>query len=202
MGFLKESYSNSQAGLVVSFSQEENSKNFFIGENVTEAMNYFNLYLKDGILYEHTEENVALNTMGITTQEAEAARLALDTVLNNIPDEEVETVKVLFPAWKVGMNYVIGDRVRFEDNIYKVLQNHISQDDWTPKSAPSLFAALLVVPNEEGEQETVSEWVQPDSTNAYMLGDKVIFNEEIYESLIDNNIWSPADYPSGWNKIN
>jgi hypothetical protein len=34
-----------------------------------------------------------------------------------------------------------------------------------------------------------------------MTGDKVTFNGEHYESLIDNNTWSPADYPSGWNKV-
>lgn len=49
--------------------------------------------------------------------------------------------------------------------------------------------------------ETILDWVQPDNTNAYMTGDKVIFEEKTYESLIDNNIWSPSAYPTGWRLI-
>ena len=34
-----------------------------------------------------------------------------------------------------------------------------------------------------------------------MTGDKVKFNGKTYESLIDNNIWSPEAYPAGWKEI-
>ena len=53
----------------------------------------------------------------------------------------------------------------------------------------------------ENTDGSIPEWVQPDSTNAYMKGDKVKYNEHIYESLIDNNIWSPDGYPAGWQLI-
>ena len=49
--------------------------------------------------------------------------------------------------------------------------------------------------------ETILEWKQPSSTNPYMKGDKVIFEGKTYESLIDNNVWSPAAYPAGWKNI-
>lgn len=35
----------------------------------------------------------------------------------------------------------------------------------------------------------------------YKMGDRVIYNGKIYESTIDNNVWSPADYPAGWKEI-
>lgn len=53
-------------------------------------------------------------------------------------------------------------------------------------------------PEPEPEPEDIPEWVQPDATNPYMTGDKVVFDGQVYESLIDNNTWSPADYPAGW----
>jgi hypothetical protein len=31
-----------------------------------------------------------------------------------------------------------------------------------------------------------------------MKGDKVMFEGKTYESLIDNNVWSPLDNPTGW----
>lgn len=47
----------------------------------------------------------------------------------------------------------------------------------------------------------MAEWTQPDSTNGYSIGDKVLYNGVIYESLIDNNIWSPEAYPDGWAEV-
>jgi hypothetical protein len=34
-----------------------------------------------------------------------------------------------------------------------------------------------------------------------MTGDKVIYNGQTYQSVIDNNIWSPEAYPAGWTLI-
>jgi hypothetical protein len=36
------------------------------------------------------------------------------------------------------------------------------------------------------------------ATNPVAVGDKVTFEGVHYVSLIDNNTWSPADYPQGW----
>ena len=196
MGFIKEVYSNNRAGLVVAFGRQ-NSENFIDTDNVQEAMDYFNMYLQDNNLYVHTEDKLALDNLGVEAKEAIEVRDAIDTFLETIPDEEVESVKVLFPLWKVGVQYEINARVRFKENIYKVLQAHKSQEDWMPDVAVSLYAPLLI----DEETNEILEWVQPESTNPYMIGDKVIFEEKIYESLIDNNTWSPADYPAGWQEI-
>ena len=80
--------------------------------------------------------------------------------------------------------------------MYKVLQDHTSQETWTPKDAPSLFARVLV-----DDGGAVLDWVQPNSTNPYMKGDRVKFEGKIYESLIDSNVWSPTAYPTGWKEI-
>ena len=47
----------------------------------------------------------------------------------------------------------------------------------------------------------MDEWTQPDSTNGYSIGDKVLYNGVVYESLIDNDIWSPEAYPDGWAEV-
>ena len=78
-----------------------------------------------------------------------------------------------------------------------LLQAHTVQEAWTPTDAPSLFAKVLVDPT----GETILDWEQPGSTNPYMTGDKVKYNGKTYESTIDNNIWSPVDYPAGWKEI-
>ena len=51
------------------------------------------------------------------------------------------------------------------------------------------------------DPDVIPEWEQPDSTNAYKKGDKVRFEGKVYESLIDNNVWSPSAYPAGWRQV-
>ena len=102
----------------------------------------------------------------------------------------------LFPHWEVNTGYFINDKVQYEDILYKCLQNHTSQENWTPVAAQSLWAKVLIP-----DENIIPEWEQPNSTNAYMIGDKVSYNGKIYESTIDNNIWSPEAYPAGWQEI-
>lgn len=104
----------------------------------------------------------------------------------------------LFPLWDGnGVAYKAEKKVRYNGQLYTILQDHTSQENWTPELAASLFA--LVLPGQDGTD--IDEWVQPDSTNPYKKGNRVLFEGHIYESLIDGNIWSPAGYPAGWQLI-
>ena len=119
-------------------------------------------------------------------------------VANQVTDDVVAlTIQEFYDVWAANVNYVKGQYINHEAVLYKVLQDHMSQADWTPNASPSLFAKVLIDPS----GETIPEWVQPDSTNAYMIGDKVKFEGHVYESIIDNNIWSPSAYPAGWKVI-
>ena len=122
--------------------------------------------------------------------------LAMSFLADNLTDEQAVQVPLIFEAWQVGVNYKVGKKLVYEEVLYKVLQDHTSQETWTPKDAPSLFARVLV--DDDG---AVLDWVQPNSTNPYMKGDRVKFEGKIYESLIDSNVWSPTAYPAGWKEI-
>lgn len=114
-----------------------------------------------------------------------------------LDDDMALTMPNAYPTWNGdGITYKQGDRVRYGGELYRVLQPHTSQPTWTPIDAPSLFALVLVV-----DEDEPSEWQQPDSTNPYMAGDIVLFNGAKYMSLIDNNVWSPAEYPAGWQAV-
>lgn len=114
-----------------------------------------------------------------------------------VDDDIALTIPQAYPKWSgAGIAYKTGDRIRYDGELYKVLSDHVSQGTWTPADAPSLFAMVLVV-----DEDEPSEWRQPDSTNPYMAGDIVIFDGKQYMSLMDNNVWSPADYPAGWQAV-
>ena len=102
----------------------------------------------------------------------------------------------LFGSWQADKTYAVDDKVKYEGNLYKCLQAHTSQVSWTPTAAASLWAKVLIP-----DENVIPEWEQPDSTNAYMIGDKVMFEGHIYESAINYNIWSPSAYPQGWTLI-
>ena len=115
--------------------------------------------------------------------------------LRNIATDEMSLeVPNLYPIWKVNTNYTTGDRVLYNDTLYKVLQDHTSQETWEPTDAPSLFSKVLIPVS-----DVIPAWVQPDSTNAYMKGDKVEHNGKTWESDIDNNVWEPSVY--GWSEV-
>ena len=148
---------------------------------------------------EPTEEEQVIEQTG---KAMELLNINFNDLLPNLTDEQALQVPLMFPKWQADKEYVVGDRVLYLGVLYKVLQAHTSQAGWEPDITPSLFAKNLIVKDENGEQVDIPEWEQPDSTNPYMSGDKVRFEGKVYQSLIDNNVWSPSDYPQGWEEVN
>lgn len=109
-------------------------------------------------------------------------------------DEMSLQVPNLYPTWRAEVEYALNDRVLYNDVLYKVLQAHTSQTDWTPDVSHSLFAKVLIP-----DENVIPEWEQPESTNPYMIGDKVMYNGKTWASIVDNNVWAPGVY--GWEEV-
>lgn len=116
------------------------------------------------------------------------------SALGYLSETQAMTVSVLFPEWVPGTEIKTGCRYRYNDVLYKCLQDHTSQDDWKPDVTPSLWAKVLVDEN----NDTIPEWEQPESTNPYAKGDKVTHNGKKWESTTDGNVWEPGIY--GWTE--
>ena len=124
---------------------------------------------------------------------AEDAMLTLAKMqASTLSDDDAAQVPALYDEWINGESYETGDRVRYLGVLYKCLQEHIAQADWTPTAAPSLWARVL--PGQEGNEpeDGYAEWVQPDSTNGYSTGDKVIYNGHLWESIVNDNVDAPG----------
>lgn len=130
--------------------------------------------------------------------EARKLRTLIEKMAESLDDETAEQNANVFPSWAVGIEYAVDYKVRYNDVVYKVLQSHTSQEDWTPDTAVSLYVRV----HKQDPEDEWPEWEQPTAENPYMKGDKVTFEGEHYISLIDNNVWSPKDYPQGWEKQN
>ena len=130
----------------------------------------------------------------MTRKEAQAFVESIVKLRESATDEQALESIPIYPSWQENKSYTSGERVRYNDVLYKVLQDHTSQADWTPDVAVSLFAKVLIE-----DPDIISEWEQPDSTNAYMVGDKVTHNGKTWVSDVDNNVWEPGVY--GWTEI-
>ena len=122
-------------------------------------------------------------------------RSDVDKLIDLIPEPSAEVLDIV-ESWEHDRKYTRGHYLKGNGKLYKVLQGHQSQSDWEPDKSPSLYAPLLTDPS-----GAVLPWVQPESTNPYMKGDRVKYNGKTYESLIDNNVWSPEAYPAGWVEV-
>lgn len=116
----------------------------------------------------------------------------------SLGDEDALEAVELFPAWKPDTAYTADERIRYGEKLYRCVQAHTSQSDWTPDVTPALWTEVA----KPGE---IPVWKQPTGAqDAYNKGDRVWYPEKnttVYESTIDNNVWSPADYPQGWMEV-
>lgn len=100
----------------------------------------------------------------------------------------------IYPKWSPkAVSYKKGNRRRHGEKLYKCLQDHVSQADWAPDVAHSLWVRI------DDPSVEWPEWIQPTgSTDAYPQGAKVTHNEKRWTSDLDNNVWEPG--VSGWTE--
>ena len=127
------------------------------------------------------------------TERARALRPYIEKAAVSLTDADALESVELFPAWAAGVAYAVDERIQYGGTLYRVVQAHTSQADWTPDKTPALFVVVSL--------DEWPEWVQPTgSHDAYKKGDKVTFEGKHYVSLIDGNVYSPAVYPAGWEE--
>ena len=127
----------------------------------------------------------------MTRGKAKALRRLIESASNSLDDKNALTGVELFPVWVTSNSYAIGDRVQYSGALYKCVQAHTSQADWTPDATPALWVAVSV--------DEWPEWVQPTGAHdAYNKGDKVSYNGKHYICTLDANVYEPV--VSGWEE--
>ena len=132
-------------------------------------------------------------TRPLTTEEVTALLIRQQINTLEVADNTALRMVEFYPEWASGVAYTTGYKVQRSGKLWRCLQDHTSQDGWEPESAPSLWAKVLIP-----DENVAPEWEQPDSTNPYSAGDKVLHNGKTWVSDIDNNVWEPGVY--GWTE--
>lgn len=129
----------------------------------------------------------------MTRGEAKAFRAKIERAAASVTEDTTALELIeLFPAYRVGVAYVVGDRFRYGGKLYRVVQAHTSQADWVPDVTPALYTVVSV--------EEWPDWVQPTGAHdAYAAGAKVAHGGKHWVSDVDSNTWAPGVY--GWSEV-
>ena len=99
----------------------------------------------------------------------------------------------LFSPWAYPVAYTTGQIRRHNGGLYRCVQAHTSQADWTPDTASSLWTGV------SNPAEEWPKWSQPiGAHDAYSAGAKVSHDEKHWISDTDGNVWEPGVY--GWTE--
>ena len=129
-----------------------------------------------------------------------ALQLFVATLNVDTDVDKMLSIPSVFPSYKVGNAYKVKEVFSYGENevgdpqLYTVLQDHVSTEEWTPDTAVSLYKAIGIT------KDGVAIWVQPlGASDAYNKGDKVEHKGQIYTSTVDGNVWEPGVY--GWELV-
>lgn len=173
---------------------------------------------KDGMYYEniiapasvpltnYLETNIAIPSKKLSKEEVydllfnnlTLTKNQVDIFLNqilfqfkNLSDADALEVSFIFPKWAVESQYTQHEKIKYQNNLYEVLQDHTANSSNLPNLATNLYRKIKSSP------EQALEWEQ----KAYEKGDRVKYGEHVFESLVDDNSWSPEIFPNAWELI-
>lgn len=100
-----------------------------------------------------------------------------------VTDDVALKAKELYNEWTVGKAVTVGERLRYGDRLYKVIQPHTTQADWTPDITASLFEVI-----DEQHKGTLEDPI-PWSINMQCYENLYYtYNEVLYKATRDSGI--------------
>ena len=72
----------------------------------------------------------------------EALRPYIEKAAALLDDNDAANAVALFPTWTIGISVTVGERYQYADRLYKVVQAHTTQEDWTPDATPAMWAVI------------------------------------------------------------
>lgn len=146
-------------------------------------------------LIKERAKNEALNARQYSAEVATS--IAFVTLAENGTIDDVTATEHadMFAPWAVGVKYGVNSVCRHDGILYRCVQEHTSQADWTPDAAQSLWAKM------GDPAEEFPAWSQPvGAHDAYKHGDKVSHGGKHWISTYDSdNVWEPGVF--GWEVV-
>ena len=116
----------------------------------------------------------------------------------NLTDDEAVNYISVYPEYKVGIDYKQNWIFRYGEDLYRVGQDHTSQEQWVPgeEGTESLYSKIEFT---SGGYEIWQEWdgIAGSYSNGQIVQDPT--DNQLYISKIDSNVWGPpSTQPDYW----
>lgn len=100
-------------------------------------------------------------------------------------DQEALEIKMLYKEFmaQIGKPLAVGEYVQYNDKLYRVLQVHTAQANWTPDIAASLFVVI-----DKEHQGSLEDPIPAQVNMEYFSGKYYIENDVIYLCTRDSGI--------------
>lgn len=134
--------------------------------------------------------------------EAAAAKEEANTLREERDDlrAKYEAFAAQFRTWadfEIGETIPAGEFITHNGTVYKVVIGHPKQADYIPGATGMGALFTLAKDTTETQEDLVLPWVQPKgSRDTYSFGARVTHQEKVWESTVQDNVWTPGVY--GW----
>lgn len=114
---------------------------------------------------------------------------------------EIIDQELFVPDWKPANYQTVGAPVRYEGQVYKVLQAHdsTSNPDWTPDTQPALWSICHTT-----DPAKAKPWLEPQGTSGMYYKDECYRADDgtVYRQIYDGgNVYDAAAMPDRWEAV-
>lgn len=140
----------------------------------------------------------AVKTVNMKTQMENAIVLMVQSSAKTFTDKQALSISRLFEEWAPGKTYDKGYIIKCGNDIYRIGQDHVSQEQWKPGDEGTTALYSLIKMDKGGYEE----WKAWDGVSGIYAFDQVVMdpeNERLYKSKAANNVWGPPNsVPEFW----
>lgn len=132
----------------------------------------------------------------ITREHARKLRQLLVKASESLTDKEASEGVELFPKMKYDgglIRYLT--RINWNGTIKMAAVDLYDTAENNPDNAPNLWTDIAYKDGYRYIKENMS------AAEAFAMGEYGWWEDELYESLIAANVYTPASYPAGWRKV-
>ena len=123
-------------------------------------------------------------------------RAMIEKASINLSDKDASEAPELFPRMKYDGSLIsYKTRINWNGTIKMARQDLWDREENNPDNAPTLWADIKY-------RDGIRIIVYPISAeDAFSLGEKGWWGDDLYESLFNGNVYTPEQYPAGWKLV-
>lgn len=133
----------------------------------------------------------------MTRAEALKLRAIVEQATASLDDKTASEAPTLFPRLKQDGSLVrAGTRINHNGEVKKAAVDLWDTADNSPDNAPTLWETIDYRDGYRIIPETITV------TGAFAKGERGWWNGKLYESAVENNVYTPEQYARNWTEVN